>query len=573
MCGIFGVTALPKTQLEHARAARDVMAHRGPDGGHDYYQESTGIFLGHRRLSIIDLSTAADQPLHTPDGAISLIFNGEIYNFRELRDELAKEGVTFTSDGDGEAILYGYQRWGLQKLLSKLDGMFAIVLYDAKQGQLHLVRDQLGIKPMLYGLHNGQFAFASELKALTALWDNLTVDNTALYDFLTYRYIPTPKTLYNEVKQLPAAHALTINLTDHSQHMWRYWEPELTFPDYINEVQASDYIRHAVIKAVKDQQVADVPLGFFLSGGVDSACVIAAAAEENPNIAAYTVGFNGSHRDETAEATAVANHLNIEHHKLSYDLQQQDFSLEQLHQWYDQPFSDTSAWPSYLVCKAAREHVTVALSGDGGDELFAGYRWYQQQPSALQIPAWRPFLSLLRHYAGPLGRKAANRLEPFTPRDGLEQHHYALASGLPASWRNLWKEPLGIPQDYDDLWSFRPHWREDLPHPLRQQWLDIHTFLPDDILTKMDRVSMAVSLEVRVPLLSVPVVELALNLPPQWQMNKKLLKDAFVSCLPQGHFERKKTGFSLPMASWDQCLRTAPHPTIGVLENLYSDLF
>lgn len=573
MCGLFGFVAADggvAARLEKARAARDTLIHRGPDQAGEWHDEHA--YVGHRRLSIIDTSEAGRQPMASDDGAVVIAANGEIYNFRALRAELEAAGAAFRSGSDSEVILHGYRFWGIEKLLAKIDGMYAFSIYDAAQGMLYLVRDRAGIKPLYYGWRGGVLSWASELKALVAFHgrDALTVDNTALYDFLTYRYVPSPKSCYREIGKLPPAHLLRLDIASGQMEVRRYWQ--LPFGDEpVDEKQASEELAHLLARSVSEQMVADVPVGFFLSGGVDSSLVTALAARDGHMVNTFSIGFGIEGFDETPYAEMVARHVGARHRT---DIITPDLDLpfpDWLLQLYDEPFADTSALPTWYVARHARKAATVVLTGDGGDELFGGYRWYGEMPRHARY-AW-----LLRRVPGwvardfPVGRVrrvlAAMSGEP----DLLASLNTLFFTPSSRETRARARSELGIPADYDDMWFFRQFWRpQDMPLRKALQYLDFHTFLPDDCLTKVDRATMAHSLEARVPFLSLALMEFAFRQPESFLYRdgrlKGGLKHAFQDLLPQAIHDRGKKGFSLPWAKWHGQLGSGRQLTASVLE-------
>lgn len=576
MCGIFGITNFKKSSLENARASRDTLAHRGPDQWNEYYDED--VYLGHRRLSIMDLSEQGMQPMVSTDQTVLIIVNGEVYNFQELKNQL-KDKYQFKSTSDSEVILYGYKEWGMDLLLEKMDGMYAFSVYDKKNKKLFLARDRVGIKPLYYSDIDNQIVYGSELKAIENFHQNslLQPDYTALYDFLSYRYIPAPKTMYQNVYKLKPGHYLEIDLESHSYKDIQYWKLEI-HPCDDNLDEACEKIYSLVKKSIDEQMMSDVPVGFFLSGGLDSSTVVAMASKLESTINTFSIGFTDKDHDETHFADIVAERFSTNHHKkiLSEDLTKDLFS--KLKQWYDEPFADFSCFPTYLVSEYARENVTVVLTGDGGDEVFGGYAWYDifQEQSKKRFSA----LSFLNHFLKPflyqdnILTKVARRLQnPYLLND-LE-HYVKLMSGLLKSEKHKYKKKWDIPDDYDDYWLYRKYYREDLDVYTRLQYLDFHTFLPDDILTKVDRVSMAVSLECRVPLLSKEIVEYVFSLSPEIRyLNGKLkgaMKEAFKNEIPEEILNREKKGFSIPLKTWREEIMDKPQDVrTFVLDEFYN---
>lgn len=512
---------------------RDAMTSRGPDDAGMEIRNGTG--LGHRRLSILDLSPAGHQPMCNEDRSVWVVFNGEIYNFAELRRELEGLGHRFVSNSDTEVIVHGWEAWG-ERCVERLRGMFAFAVWDDRRRVLFLARDRVGIKPLFYYWDGRTLAFASELKALRQCPDlDLAVDPTALFDFLTYLYIPAPKTAYKNVRKLEPGHRLLFD--GRRLHAERYWDWNFA-PRPITERKAVEELRALLAETVRLHLVSDVPLGVLLSGGVDSSAVAAFAGP----VMTFSIGFDVAEHSETAFARAVAGRFGTRHVESTVALAEGKRLLDWMVEWYDEPYYDTSAIPTYLVCREARRHVTVALSGDGGDEVFGGYTHYTR---FRRLMAWDVLPKALRRLVpGRSGERL--RLDPLERyaflMGGMVEHEKARVPGL-AKFK-----------DYDALWSFRRFWREDLDVPTRLQYLDAKTYLPDDILTKVDRASMAVSLEVRPPLLDHRLMEFVATLPTHVRLKggrlKYLLKKALEGLLPEEILTRKKKGFSVPLRTW-----------------------
>ncbi len=551
VCGFVGGTD-PAWNYAAALAS---LTHRGPDAGE--LKLDGPIRVGFRRLSIIDLRPAAGQPMLAADGATWIVFNGEIYGYRELRETLVKRGHVFRTDSDTEVLLSAYLEWG-DAFVEHVDGMFAIAIWDPRAGQLKLYRDRPGIKPLYYYYDGRRFAFASELKALEhALAPNeLVVDATACYDFLSYRYVPAPKTLYKNCYKLPPAHRLAFTpATGAIEAPRAYWTLPLPSEPRRADVDACcDELRSLIAASVDEQMIADVPLGFFLSGGVDSSVVVAAAARNGRRIATFSIGFDKDEESETPYASEVARRFRTDHHERILAAEHAQELLPKLRQWFDEPFVDESAMPTYLVAKTAREHVTVVLTGDGGDEVFGGYRTYPRYARYAHWPKWPAAFERMSHAL----RRGLPR------RNALSRFLRLLETGFsdgPNLWGKLmgamstpekagYARELGIPRDYDDWWHFRQFWRRDLPLRTRLQHVDFHTYMPGLVLTKVDRTSMAVSLEARVPLLARRIVEFSFGLAEDLRYYggepKGLLRHAYRDILPDHILDRRKKGFGIP---------------------------
>ncbi len=556
MCGLFGV-ARRQPFGEHcvgrARAARDVLSHRGPDQAGEYCAGS--VYLGHRRLSILDTSDAGRQPMVMGDIAVTV--NGEIYNFESIRAELVHAGYQFFSKSDSEVVLHGYRAWGIDGLVERLDGMYAAVIHDAAKGRLYAFRDRIGIKPLYYYFGDEQLVWASELKAIrTYLPSNvLAINHEALLDFLVYRYIPAPKALYRDTFKLPAASILECHLADMSVHVRRYWQLR------VDEVEGAPQVLNEQLLAlleqsVREQLVSDVPLGLLLSGGIDSSAVVAIAGKHQPNIRSFSIGFRQQGRDETPYATMMASHAGTTHHVHYLDEEEMSGLFNRMHEWFDEPFGDTSAIPTYRVCDFARTQVTVALSGDGGDELFGGYKWYGRYAEARGARRWMP-VQTRYGIRFPARIPFSQKLQWGSIKDPVWL--YALIRGsIPIDRLEHWKKRLEVFKEYDPLWAYRNSFNSDLSARKAAQVMDFHTYLPDDILTKVDRVSMAVSLECRPPLLSRSLVEFAFRLPENFLYQNNRLKGGFKSALeallPSAILNHRKQGFSVPDSGWRSAL-------------------
>jgi len=551
VCGFVGGTE-PSWNY---RGAVESIAHRGPDATKLHIDSPVSV--GFRRLSIIDLGEEANQPMFTADGASWLVFNGEVYGFKSLRQDLEKRGHLFRTRSDTEVVLNSYLEWG-DEFIHHIDGMFAIAIWDGRLQELKLFRDRPGIKPLYY-FHDGRrFAFASELKAIEIACgpSMLEVDETALYDFLGYRYVPTPKTLYRNCFKLPPAHTLSFDpatgVLDGPRPYWRIEVPRSPPRRALDD--CCEELRSLVADSVRDQMIADVPLGFFLSGGVDSSTVVAAASNVGTDVSTFSIGFDSDAVSETPFARKVAELFGTNHHERMLSQADAQESLPSLKSWFDEPFADDSAIPTFLVSKVARENVTVVLTGDGGDEVFGGYRTYPRFARFDRLPAWPRFMDAAMYWL----RK------PFRPRGSaariLDTIEMAFGNG-PSLWANImsgmssaekrgYRDRFEIPPDYDDWWHYRAHWREDLPLRTRLQLVDFHTYMPDMVLTKVDRTSMAASLEVRVPLLDRRIIEFSFSLPEEIRFYggelKGMLRHAYRGILPDHILDRRKKGFGIP---------------------------
>ena len=551
MCGFVGGTD-PSWNYTAALAS---IEHRGPDDGRLHLEGP--VRVGFRRLSIIDLDAAAMQPMFADDGQTWIVFNGEIYGFQALRGELERLGHAFRTHSDTEVLLRAYLEWG-DGFIDHVDGMFAVALWDARDRKLRLYRDRPGIKPLYYFYDGRRFAFASELKAIEAALDaaDLQVDETALYDFLGYRYVPAPKTLYRNCYKLPPAHRIVFDpengkLSDPAP-FWSLPVPDKALAVSVDD--AAEELRELVNESVRDQMVSDVPLGFFLSGGVDSSTIVAAASGLGADVSTFSIGFDADEKSETPYAREVASLFGTRHHERMLSQAAAGDLLPRLKQWFDEPFADESAMPTYLVSKVARENVTVVLTGDGGDEVFGGYRTYPRFERYSRLPSWPAVMDRVAfRLREPFGRRSAiarvTRVLEFAFGKGPALWA-RIMHGMPAAAKSGYRERFGIPQDYDDWWHYRAHWRDDLPVRTRLQFLDFHTFMPGMVLTKVDRTSMAVSLEARVPFLARKIIEFSFALPEKIRYHddelKGILKYAYKDILPTGILYRRKKGFGIP---------------------------
>jgi len=568
MCGIFGHTKIGQ-HLNASRRALDTLSHRGPDQWNDWHDQD--VYLGHRRLSIMDLSEHGRQPMGAQ--GIVLTVNGEIYNYKALKKQLGKK-YTYQSDSDSEVLIYGYLEWGMEKLLARLEGMYAFVLYDTNQGKLFLGRDRAGIKPLYYSHIDSQLAWASELKALTSFHTEakLTVDSSAVYDYLTYRYVPTPKTLYKDVYKLPPAHYLELDLATRQLQKKQYWTLGTT---QINPslAEAASTVRELVNQAVQEQLMSDVPVGFFLSGGMDSSTVVGVAAQHSRHLNTYAIGFDVKEHDETHFAEIVSKKFQTKHRRKVVSVGEVKKLFPNIKQWYDEPFADTSTFPVYIVSKLTKPSSTVVLTGDGGDEVFGGYNWYADFKQNIHG-------YIKENYPGSLLKRklAAGTKSHKETVTNLEFAYYTkLMGGLTREEKADYRKQLGIDDSYDDYWYFRKFYRPDLPLYTRLQYLDFHTYLHDDILTKVDRASMAVALECRVPLLSTPLIEYLFSLPETIRYHngelKGLMKYAFRDLLPDEIIHRSKKGFSIPTGRWQPDLMPPRTPMqVFILDEYYQDV-
>lgn len=562
MCGIAG-----KINFNQNRGVKkedlvkmcQTLVHRGPDD--EGYYTNQNIGFGMRRLSVIDIESGG-QPIHNEDKTVWVICNGEIYNFLNLREKLKNKGHKFHTHSDTEVIVHLYEEYGLD-FTKHLKGMFALALWDEKKKRFVLARDRMGIKPLYFAKLSDRLVFASELKAVKQDCPSLTLDQNALSVYLSLLYIPSPYSIYKEVEKLRPGYQLVWenNKTD----IQKYWDLSDIKP-FESDVSAEELqreFRNLLLSSVKSQLVSDVPLGFFLSGGLDSSAVVACArqADKNANLKTFSVGFEDSSYDETDKAELVAKHLQTQHRKVEVRLNEKNL-IEKLVSHFDEPFADSSAIPVYFLSQLARRHVKVALSGDGGDELFAGYITYQADKLAKIYDNLPKILSrkILPKLAKaiPVSDKRVSlglKARRFTENALLEpnRRHYAWKAFFSEEMKKdlllnkdivdgflPFKHFYNEAQDFDDLSSF--------------QYADAMVYLPGNNLTKVDRMSMAHSLEARVPLLDKEIVEFAFRLPESLRMPglklKSFFRESIRQMLPAEIIDQKKKGFNVPMSSW-----------------------
>ena len=575
MCGIAGAwepagDRSPGALADAVAAMAATLRHRGPDDEGEWTDAGAGVALGHRRLSIIDLSPDGHQPMVSASQRYALSFNGELYNFEELRDELVARGHAFRSRSDTEVLLASCEEWGVDGALGRFNGMFAFALWDAGHRALHLARDPLGEKPLYYGRVGGALVFASELRALRAhprAGAALEIDRDALSAYLRLNYVPAPHSIYRGVRKLPAGHVLTVHAGEHALAEPRCYWPlhELVAKaraggiDPVTDEEATDRLDGLLRHSVRLRMHADVPLGAFLSGGIDSSTVVALMqAQSDRPVRTFTVGFDDRRLDESAHARAVARHLGTDHTEIQLSPQAALDLVPRLPAIYDEPFADPSQLPTTAIAQVARQHVTVCLSGDGGDEVFGGYNRYTEGERA-----WR----LLQRVPRP-ARAAAARALLATP-DALRSRFVppAKAQKLAGLLRvgsaadvytalvSAWDDPDSVVVDGSEPRSVPV----ELPAGLdglgeRMMFLDSLSTLPDEMLAKVDRASMSVGLEARVPLLDPRLVEQAWSLPTDMRIRdgqgKWLLRQVLYRYVPAEMVERPKAGFDPPVAEW-----------------------
>jgi len=563
MCGIAGFvesagTVSPFAPDESRALVHrmcDVIRHRGPDDEGVWVDE--GIALGMRRLSIIDLSTG-HQPIHNEDRTVWIVFNGEIYNFPELRRELEAAGHRFYTSTDTEAIVHAYEQWGT-RAIAKLRGMFGLAIWDARTRSLLVARDRVGIKPLYYATSNGRLYFGSELKSLLEAPDlPRDVDLDALDHYLSFLYTPRDGSIFKSVRKLPPGHLLTWQ--DGRLAVEQYWQMPAAESFRGSEADAVHQLRAVLADAVRCHLLSDVPLGAFLSGGIDSSLVVGLMAEASgARVKTFSIGFDEPAFDELEHARRVAAHFGTDHHELVVKPDAISI-LDRLVSHFDEPFADSSAIPTWYVSEMARRHVTVVLSGDGGDELFGGYDRYVPHPRVVAFDRYSP--RALRRVAAiaaaqlPHGARGKNFLRHVGRDDQgryLDAIRFFGADEKPALLTSDVRRRLGGP---DPETRLARHFERfaDLPWPSQMMRFDAETYLPEDVLTKVDRMSMAHSIESRVPLLDNDVIAFAAALPASLKIKngrrKHVLKEVAATLLPREILDRRKQGFGVPLGTW-----------------------
>jgi asparagine synthase (glutamine-hydrolysing) len=573
MCGIAGIwdrsSGHSDTLGSRIRQMTGALAHRGPDGEGAFIDLDTGLALGHRRLAIIDLSEHGRQPMTSADGRWTISYNGEIYNYRDIRAELEVLGHLFSGDSDTEVLLEACARWGVEQALSRMAGMFALALWDSRERRLFLARDRIGIKPLYWARVGSQILWASELSAITAVAANqLHQDQDAVAGLFRFGYVPAPLTIWREARKLAPGTLLVLDEKGAMRES-TYWTLAQAIEegrrDIIHDERtAADTLDALLRRVVSEHMISDVPLGAFLSGGIDSSLITGVMQAVSPRpVKTFSIGFGSKTHDEAPYARAVANHLKTDHSELYVSEKQAIDVVAQLGTMFDEPFADSSQIPTYLVSRMTRNEVTVALSGDGGDEVFAGYSRYLRSLALRQkLNRLAPARMMLSPLAG-LAAAGTRSIGQLTASRRLQRfQHYAEQTSDNLFYRDTVSHALDVfwpdgKATEKRLAGFWPRIDALFPPNLSiqmMQYLDTLTYLPDDILTKVDRTSMAVSLETRVPLLDHRVVELAWRLAPELKFHaghgKRILRQVLSRYVPEKLYDRPKKGFAVPLHDW-----------------------
>lgn len=581
MCGIAGLIDANRSEMELRRAAQsmaDTLIHRGPDGSGLWVDGEAKVAFGHRRLAIIDPSPLGAQPMASPSGRYQIVHNGEIYNFIELRSELEAKGFSFRGGSDTEVMLAAFEAWGVAASLERFIGMFAFAVWDKERRDLSLARDRLGIKPLFWGTQRKMFLFGSELKALTACpgWSP-EIDRNALAAYMRWNYVPSPHSIYQGVRKLEPGTLLVVRAGEPAR-LTRYWDMRrvaragLAEPHDMMDAEATDRLEKLLLDSVTRHMRADVPLGVFLSGGIDSSVVAALMRARSARpVRTFSIGFHERDYDEAPHAKAVAAHLGTDHTELYVAPSDCLAVIPHLARYYDEPFADSSQVPTLLLSQMTHRHVTVALSGDGGDELFAGYTRYHwaemihrrfgRLPLSVRTSAASAIAAVPGRFWEVGARLLPERRRPARVASrALTFASLLSADGADAIYRRQhthWTDPATVVPGGREVHGlpFDPTVAVEIPGFIeRMQFLDSVTYLPDDILTKVDRASMAVSLEVRVPLLDHQIVEFVWGLPLSMKVrrgrDKWLLRQVLSRYVPRNLVERPKMGFSVPIGQW-----------------------
>ncbi|MGM0480184.1 MAG: asparagine synthase (glutamine-hydrolyzing), partial [Bacteroidota bacterium] len=552
MCGIAGIVSLNGSidvaQLNKMSAA---IAHRGPDADGVFVSDAQQCGLAHRRLSIIDLSADANQPMTDASGRYTLVFNGEVYNFEAIKAHLQKEGATFSTSSDSEVVLQAYIHWGTQ-CVDEFNGMFAFAIWDDREKSLALFRDRIGIKPLYYFWDGKTFAFGSEIKSLTAITNIQTWNKKAIAQYFQLGYVPAPMTIYHDIHKFEQGSYMVLNRAGLEKK--KYWclSDQIEKNTVLDRVSAKATLTSLIERSIDLRLKSDVPFGVFLSGGIDSSTVAAIAQDRSvQNINTFSIGFKEAQFNESEHAQKVANHLGTHHHEYTVSQKDAQDLITKIPEWYDEPYADTSAIPTFMVSKLAKEKVTMVLTGDGGDEQFLGYGRYAWK-QRLQNPLVQFSRLMLKTGFKNLPQQKWDRAGEYFNyglRHNLNQHIFSVDQSFYSSRECDHYFQLTSPEPRDQI-SFQ----RELSPAEQQAFYDLNYYLPDDLLTKVDRVTMQNGIEARVPLLDHNIVAYALNIDPslklQGKSQKWLLKQVLYDYVPQEYFDRPKWGFGIPLQQW-----------------------
>ncbi|PWE47449.1 asparagine synthase (glutamine-hydrolyzing) [Pseudomonas prosekii] len=581
MCGIAGI-ATWNTGCSVGQIAEKMTSpifHRGPDDFGVWADDRFGVAFGHRRLAILDLSPLGHQPMISPSGRYTIAYNGEIYNFFAIKEELVDSGclVSWKGESDTEVLLAAIEFWGVKKTLERLVGMFAFALWDSDTQSIILARDRAGEKPLYYGYVGSKFVFASELKAINSVFkDQMNIDREALSQFVRFGYVPAPKSIYEGISKLEPGHYVSIDSSTSKASPHSYWTIDTTEQRNLglklktaSDVDVVKLTNDRLLEAIKGQMVSDVPIGAFLSGGIDSSLVVSLMqAQSISKIKTYTIGFEEKNFDEAPYARAISKHLGTEHTELYVGARDALQVIPDLPAIYDEPFADSSQIPTVLVSRLTKAHVTVALSGDGGDELFAGYPRYKvtsdlwRRMESLPLPLRRMAAMSLRSLSAKRWDSVCSLLPVATRKKINGRRIYRMSellasecladmyTGLMSQWQRVDNLVLGI----DCLAETTAPWTVGADSIEEMRRWDFRQYLSDDLLVKVDRAAMSASLETRAPLLDHRVVELAFALPTHHLIKNGVgkwpLREVLKQYVPPAFFERPKAGFSVPLADW-----------------------
>ncbi|CAZ97901.1 asparagine synthase (glutamine-hydrolyzing) [Zobellia galactanivorans] len=551
MCGIYGSTINYSEDKVKAKLA--ITSYRGPDqmGWQNYNYSKGNIIFGHNRLSIIDLDPRSNQPMAYAE-KVHIVFNGEIYNFKTLKQNLEKKGYSFTTTSDTEVICAAYLEYG-EECASHLNGMFAFVIYDIENQILFGAKDRLGQKPFYYYLNGEQFEFASQISSIQLFHNKLSISEKSIQEYFTWNSVPSPSSIFNEIKKLEDGHSFTYNLSNSDFKTQQYWDIDLSNKGGFNGdfQRAQNQLEELLTDAVGIRLVADVPVGVFLSGGVDSSLIAAMASKvSTEKVKTFSVKFNEKRFDESTYAQQVADHLRTDHHIIECDYNEGIALIDNFCDYYDEPFADPSAIPSMLLAKHTKQKVTVALSGDGGDEGFLGYpryQWAKANKKIYKLPLFTRKIAATLLNLSPFKNNRLEALSHYIRLNSIENAYLRSMTNSEASWFEPTYETLKIKE-----LKYLFHTQKNIYERISD--FDLKTYLPWDINTKVDRASMAYSLETRSPLLDYRVIEFAQSLPTNYKFDgdnqKRILKEVLYSHVPKHIFDRPKSGFGVPLSLW-----------------------